>query len=170
MCMRYLDTVFSWVRSHRALVQTFLALCIIAIPFVFRPYAVTGGSMEPNFHEGQTVIIETLTPHIHITRGEVLVIRNPHDHAVVEIKRVVGLPGEKIEIGDFGVRAIRTDGTSQHFAAGTLIGGEKNGLFTMQLGPEDYLVLGDNRSKSSDSRTFGAVQSADILGRVLTLR
>lgn len=161
---------------------TVLAFAILTLPFIFRPYVVTGGSMEPAYHEGQVVWAEKLTPHFHVWRGEVLVIRNPHDKRVVEIKRVIGLPGELVEMGSEGVTVIReckgekgekgeergeTGECSVSFPTGTIIGGEFNGTFRIKLGPEDYFVLGDNRSKSSDSRTFGAVQKTDIIGSVL---
>ncbi len=161
---------------------TVLAFAILTLPFIFRPYVVTGGSMEPAYHEGQVVWAEKLTPHFHVWRGEVLVIRNPHDKRVVEIKRVIGLPGELVEMGSEGVTVIReckgekgekgeergeTGECSVSFPTGTIIGGEFNGTFRIKLGPEDYLVLGDNRSKSSDSRTFGAVQKSDIIGSVV---
>lgn len=166
-------------RSLRQYGSWMLLIVILSLPLIFRPYVVTGGSMEPVYHEGQVVWAEKLTPHFHVWRGEVLVIRNPHDKRVVEIKRVIGLPGETVLMGSEGVTVIReckgekgeergeTGECSVSFPTGTLVGGTGNGTFRIKLGPEDYFVLGDNRSKSSDSRTFGAVQKSDIIGSVV---
>lgn len=144
-----------------------LALGILMLPFIFRTYVVSGGSMEPTYHEGTVLLTENLTPHLRVWRGAVLVIRNPHDHAVTEVKRVVGLPGEDVTIGQNNVTVVHPDGRAETFGPDTAIGLGQTGFFQIKLGPEDYFVLGDNRSKSSDSRAFGAVQAADIKARVI---
>lgn len=144
--------------------MTLVVLLILSLPFIFRFYVVTGGSMEPAYSEGQIVLIETLTPRLYIWRGEVLVIRNPHDRAVVDIKRVVGLPNERITLGEGSVTATVSGRATTY---GPPVGLPSTGFFDMKLGPEDYMVLGDNRSKSSDSRTFGAVQKPDVIGHVI---
>ena len=146
---------------------TVAALCLLSLPFVFRPYAVTGGSMEPTLHEGEVVLSEKLTYRFHISRGEIIVFRNPHEKHVIEVKRVIGLPSETIEMGSEGVTVTDEKGRSTKYETGSIVGGTGNGTFRIKLGPEDYLVLGDNRSKSSDSRTFGAVQKSDIIGSVV---
>ena len=143
------------------------ALLILSLPFIFRPFAVTGGSMSPTYAEGDTVLAEKLTHRFYVSRGEVLVIRNPHQKEVIEIKRVIGLPNETVETGESGVTVTDEEGKSTKYETGSTIGGEYNGTFRIKLGPEDYLVLGDNRSKSSDSRSFGAVQKSDIIGHVM---
>lgn len=164
--------------KHYPLITTAAAVLILSSLFFIRPFAVTGGSMEPTYGEGDVLVVESLTPHMYIWRGEVLVIRNPHDKSVTEIKRVIGLPNETVEVGSDGVtinpgcsrgalEALKGAPCNISFAAGTLVGGTGNGTFRIKLGPEDYMVLGDNRSKSSDSRTFGAVQQPDIIGHVL---
>lgn len=136
---------------------------ILLLPFFVRPYRVSGGSMEPTYGEGQIVFLETITPHLRMWRGEVLVMRNPHDHRVVDIKRVVGLPGEDITLGENSVTATKS-GHAQSF--GAPVGREGTSFFSMHLGEEDYMVLGDNRSHSTDSRSFGAVQMSDVIGHV----
>jgi len=151
--------------KKRNIYITILALIALTLPFIFRPYVVTGGSMEPTYHEGQIVLVETLTPLFYVWRGEVLVMRNPHDKNVTEIKRVIGLPNEDVNLGQNSVTVTHPDGRSETF--GPPIGAPQTELFHMYLGPSDYMVLGDNRSKSSDSRSFGAVQKQDIIGRVI---
>lgn len=144
-----------------------LLLCALALPFTVRPYAVTGVSMQPTFHEGEVVWVERISSLVYRWRGEVIVFRNPHQREVVDIKRIVGLPRETVDVDQSGV-TITSDGTRTQFAEGTLIGGTRNDPkpFHMYLGPRDYLVLGDNRQQSSDSRSFGAVQPQDVIGHV----
>jgi signal peptidase I len=149
----------------RPLYATVAALVLLSLPFIFRPYIVTGGSMEPAYSEGQVVLVETLTPYFSVWRGEVLVIRNPHDHSVTDIKRVVGLPNEDVNLGENSITVTHSDGHAETF--GPPLGEPGTAFFHMHLGPEDYMVLGDNRSKSTDSRDFGAVQAGDIIGHVL---
>ncbi len=152
--------------TFKEVAWTMLAVCILLPLFFVKPFAVAGGSMEPTYHQRDVLIAQSITTHLHIARGEVLVIRNPHNHAVVEVKRVVGLPNEDITLASSSVIVKHQDGSTETFGPGTSVGLPFTAPFTMHLGPEDYMVLGDNRSQSSDSRTFGAVQSSDILGSV----
>lgn len=127
---------------------------------------IGGGSMEPTLHENSRIVFDTLTYHLTgIHRGDILIFTNPHDTSVVEVKRVVGLPGEVVE-AQGGTISITKDGNTTEIPQGTPVGGSATGDFKVVLGPEDYYVLGDNRSHSSDSRDFGAVQAVNIIGRV----
>src|SRR3989344_4663811 len=89
--------------KYKKQITTSAALLILALPFIFRPYVVTGGSMEPTYSEGTVVIAEKLTHRFHVSRGAIIVMRNPHEKHVIEIKRVIGLPNETIEMGSEGV-------------------------------------------------------------------
>lgn len=120
-------------------ITTFTAL-ILSLPFVLGFYVVEGDSMAPTFTNGDVLLVEKLSYRIYKPqRGELLVFYNPHNRRETLVKRVIGLPNERVELEDF----------------------------IMQLGPNDYFVLGDNRSLSSDSRTFGAVQKTDMIGRAI---
>src|SRR3989344_2466148 len=163
-----MKTLFAFVRKHRNTIITVLSIIAVSLPFFIHPYVVRGGSMTPTLSEGERLVVETLSLRIvPPKRGEILIFRNPHDKSVVEIKRVIGLPTETVELDGSGVTVIYADGTQEHFENGTDIGGTSNSQYRIHLGPEDYFVLGDNRSQSSDSRTFGGVQKADLIGRVI---
>lgn len=151
------------------MIITALAISIALLPFVVHPYVVTGVSMEPTFKEGTLVLAEKVSHHFHVWRGEIIVTRNPHEKSVIEVKRVIGLPNELIEMNKDGVTVTDGKGKRVTYAPGTQIGGRQadSDMFRIQLGPEDYFVLGDNRSQSDDSRVFGAVQEADVLGAVI---
>ena len=147
-----------------------LIFCAVGLLiYSVRVAAVTGSSMEPALREGSRIVFDRLTVRFTgINRGDVIVFRNPKDAGITEVKRVVGLPGERVLIEGGTIAVTPPGGRLQEFPQGTLIGGSGGiGDFTIQLGPEEYFVLGDNRKKSTDSRDFGAVRPADIVGRVI---
>ncbi len=164
----------------------FLALVII-VPirvFLFQPFIVRGASMEPNFHEKQYLIINefgyknvelfggkfTVEPRKKLNRGESIVFRAPHQFKDFYIKRVVGIPGESVQVKD-GIVTIfsqqRPDGYVLDESAYLPVGRRTTGDVKHTLGADEYFVLGDNRNASSDSRVFGPIKSTDVIGRVL---
>ena len=144
-------------------------VAVVLLIYSVRVATVTGGSMEPSLHEGSRIVFDRLTVRFTgINRGDVIVFRNPKDAGITEVKRVVGLPGERVLIEGGTISVTPPGGRLQEFPQGTLIGGSGGiGDFTIQLGPEEYFVLGDNRKKSTDSRDFGAVRPVNIKGRVI---
>ncbi len=173
----------------RTTVLLVVCVAIIALPWVVRPYRVQGGSMYPTLKDGQVVFIETISQYVmRPSRGEIMVLHNPHKPSETDIKRVIGLPGETVHVlpdrvviskacgGASGAPLashlaprLPEDGPCQTtYATSTPIGRGNNGIvFDMFLGPHDYFVLGDDRRDSSDSRLFGAVQEENIIGRVI---
>jgi len=149
----------------------FLVL-ILSLPFVFKPYAVSQTSMEPALADGDIILVDRVSHHFFSPhRGEIVVLHNPHKLVETDVKRVVGLPGETVQVRTTDIVITHADGSEETFASSTTIGGGMRGAngvsFTMKLGSEDYFVLGDNRESSRDSRFFGAAQSADFMGRAL---
>lgn len=136
--------------------------------FVFQPFYVSGPSMEPNFYNNDYLIIEKVTYYFRDpSRGEVIIFQspvNPKDHL---IKRVIGLPNEKlvIERGQILVYNRQfSQGlalTEKYLAVGTATPGQ----ITIELKEDEYYVLGDNRNMSLDSRSFGPIKEKDITGR-----
>jgi signal peptidase I len=160
-------------------VKIVLIALVIIIPiryFVFQPFIVSGSSMEPNFQDGQYLVIDELTYHFREPRrGEVVVMRYPRDPKQYFIKRVIGLPGEKIQI-DNGKVTIYNDANPEGVALDesylpnqgltyphdtVLVGGSK----TITLGKDEYFMMGDNRLASSDSRDWGPLPSEDLVGK-----
>lgn len=156
---------FKIKKSH---VVTLAAALVLALPFAFGLYRVEGGSMEPTLAHGSVVLVERLSRFVlPPMREEIFVIRNPHNRAQVEVKRVIGLPKEDVAMGVNNVTIVHTNGVAETYGPDTVVGQGSTEFFRMQLGPHDYFVLGDNRAQSSDSREFGAVQQRDIIGRVV---
>lgn len=151
----------------------FLSACLIFLPFVFPLFVVQGDSMEFTYHNQDVVLVDTLT-HLVLPprRGEVLALHNPHKPTETIIKRVVALPGERVEVLEDALRITKQDGSQETFTELLGAGSTKKNILeaSMNLGPLDYYVLGDNRPSSLDSRLFGAVQLQDIIGRPISFR
>lgn len=123
-------------------------------------FQVRGSSMEPTMHDGQYLVISKLTYWIHPPeRGDIIVFHPPHDPAEDYIKRIVGLPGERVEIRD-GV--VWVDGT---VLEESYIASHASYSNAWSLGDEEYFVLGDNRSNSDDSHNWGMLPQENIVGK-----
>ena len=147
---------------------------VIVIPiryFIFQPFFVKGASMEPNFSNGDYLIVDELSYHFREPkRGEVVVFKSPNKTSQMYIKRIIGLPGETVEIKDGKIIVYLTpfsDGSfldeSEYLSYNVYTPGEMR----ISLGDNEYFVLGDNRSYSSDSRIWGPLIREDIIGRVV---
>jgi len=175
---------FGGFTSTALLIWDFLKIVLVALViilpiryFVFQPFIVSGSSMEPNFRDGQYLIIDELSYHFHQpSRGDVIVMRYPRDPKQYYIKRVIGLPGEKIQI-DNGKVTIFNEQSPEGVTLNesylsnqglsyphdtVLVGGNK----TLTLTADQYFMMGDNRLASSDSRDWGPLPSEDIIGKV----
>ncbi len=144
---------------------------VIVIPiryFLFQPFLVKGASMEPNFQSSDYLVIDEITYKFRTPeRGEVVVFRYPHDLSQRYIKRIIGLPGETVEIKDGKLLISNNFETkildeSNYLSPGT----NTPGNVKITLDDNDYFVLGDNRNASSDSRSWGTLPKKDIIGRV----
>lgn len=151
-------------------VQIFVIAAAIIIPvryFLIQPFIVKGASMEDNYFDGEYLVIDELTPRFRpYERGEVVVFRPPNGSDTHYIKRIIGLPGESVEIKD-GTITIFND----EFPNGIAIEEDYIHEYTVghqrvDLGLDEYYLLGDNRDQSLDSRKFGAVHESAITGRV----
>ncbi len=146
-----------------------LALAII-LPvryFLIQPFVVKGASMEPNFYDSEYLIIDELTFRFrNPERGEIVVFRPPQHDDQYYIKRVIGLPGETIEIRN-GLITIYNDEYPNGFTLEeSYITEVTEGRDRRTLAADEYYLLGDNRDASLDSRYFGAVNIDEFIGRV----
>ncbi len=145
---------------------------LIVVPiryFVFQPFFVRGQSMEPNFHNGDYLIIDELTYQFRAPqRGEVVVFKYPNDPSQRYIKRIIGLPGETIKIQSGGVSIYKDDVLQTLDEADYLAPFlQTSGDTEITLNQDEYFVLGDNRPLSADSRRWGTLPEEDIIGRVI---
>ncbi len=145
---------------------------LIVIPiryFIFQPFFVNGQSMEPNFTDGDYLIIDEISYRFSPPqRGEVIVFRYPNDPSQRYIKRIIGLPGETIVIKDEQVGVIN-ESYSWYLNESDYLGNisQTPGEIMITLGENEYFVMGDNRDASYDSRRWGALEEDKIIGRVV---
>lgn len=157
------QTKANWGNAARELVETVLLTLVIffMIRFAIENYRIEGYSMEPNFHDGQFLLVSKiqylLAPP---QRGDVIIFRYPLNPKKNFIKRVIGLPGEKVEIraGKVFVNGVRIQEAYPFNFADYDYG-------PITVGAEEYFVLGDNRPESSDSHSWGLLPTKDLIGK-----
>ena len=146
------------------------ALIVIPIRlFIFQPFFVKGQSMEPNFENGDYLIVDELSYRFQEPqRGEVVVFKYPNDISQRYIKRIIGLPGETIEIKEGKIEVFNQQGEkvlneTNYLPQDIFTAGDTN----ITLKGDEYFVLGDNRLASADSRRWGPLPKKDIIGKVI---
>lgn len=147
-----------------------LIALIIVVPirmFVAQPFIVSGASMQNTFHTGEYLIVDQLTYHVReAARGEVIVFRYPKDPSKFFIKRVIGVPGDTINIEGSTVRISNAANPNGFILDEPYVKSMANGTtITEVMGDREYFVMGDNRDQSSDSRIWGVLQEERIIGR-----
>ncbi len=154
------------------LIKTAAIVAVIAFVirfFVVEPFIVQGSSMEPSFHNLDYLIIEKVTDNLKggYSRGDVVVFHPPNQPRQNFIKRVIGLPGEMVFIGNSQVM-IQNQANPKGFVLPEdylAVGTETEGTIKTNLGFDQYYLLGDNRANSKDSRSFGPIDKIKIVGR-----
>lgn len=172
------------------MVRVFVLAVVIIIPvrvFLFQPFFVQGSSMEPNFEDGQYLVVSEfgykqtdfgwsdepffqVTPWKDVARQDVLVFRFPKNPKEFFIKRVIGLPGEAVEIRKGKVIIYNDehpDGfvldESAYLSPAILT----QDMPRMEVPEHQYFMMGDNRMFSYDSRAIGPIGEDKVIGRVL---
>jgi signal peptidase I len=142
--------------------------------FLVQPFLVSGSSMSPNFQNGDYVLVDELTYHFEPPqRGDVIVFHdpNPGDYSTYFIKRVIGLPGEHVVIKNNTITVYNSAHPQgfvldeSYLPAGTETT-VASGTGDYLLSSSTYLALGDNRPFSFDSRSWGPLPAANIVGVV----
>ena len=159
------------------LVQTLVLTVVIFLgvqAFVAQPFKVEGGSMENTLLPGQYVLVDKLTPHwAPYARGDIIVLAPPtgasQDGVTPFIKRVIGLPGDRVELSDgsVSVNGVALDEPYLYPGSGLREPTDPSiGHASTWLVPDGQLfVMGDHRQDSSDSRAFGPIEIAHVVGR-----
>lgn len=149
------------------LINIFFAalVSILVFLFLFSPYRVVGDSMQPVLRHGDKVLISNSLLTGEIQRFDIVVIRPPGMKGKKLVKRVVGLPGESIEIRS-GELLINNSLIREPFLAesGDVISRSLH-VKKLQIPSRSYFLLGDHRDKSTDSRSFGPLERKRILGK-----
>ncbi|PIR68252.1 signal peptidase I [Candidatus Nomurabacteria bacterium CG10_big_fil_rev_8_21_14_0_10_35_16] len=142
---------------------------IIVIPvriFIAQPFIVSGSSMVPTFQNGDYLIVDEISYRLkNPERFDVIVFRYPHDQTKFFIKRIIGLPNEEIVINNGIVTIINPEHPDGFILDQPYVKNESKSNEHLKLKENEYFVMGDNRSASSDSRYWGALTKNLIMGK-----
>ncbi len=172
------------------IVKVFILALVIITPirvFLFQPFFVQGASMEPNFENGEYLIINELgyketdigiggkelfsvSPFKNLERGDTIVFKYPKDPKQYFIKRIVGLPGEKVKVSNGKVYIFNKENPdgfvldeSGYLSKEITTPGD----LVQQLSETEYFAMGDNRFYRHDSRAWGPLDEKFVIGKVL---
>ncbi len=153
----------------RDVIKFALIILLVVVPvrlFIAQPFIVNGASMDPTFSNGQYLIVDQISYRFQDPqRGDVVVFKYPNDPNQFFIKRIVGLPGERVRIVNSSVVIYNEEFPSGMTLNEPYVEVYRDEEIDTELSSGEYYVLGDNRKASSDSRTWGALDSDFIVGR-----
>ena len=152
--------------------QTFLlagSVFLVIYLFLFRPFQVSGSSMYPNFEDREYVLTNIIGKHFSDPkRGDVIVFQSPTETDKDFIKRVIGLPEDTVMLkeGDIYINGQKIDqSTFLSNDVKTFSGAFLKEAQPVVIPADEYVVMGDNRGNSSDSREWGFVKKGEIVGQ-----
>ena len=162
----------SFLYALREIIEiVFIAVLVVSgvRSCLVQPSLVSGASMEPNFHGGDYILINELSYRFRTPdRGEVVVFRYPGDERTFFIKRIIGLPGERVVITEGKLYIYNKEHpngiqiTESYLPLDLKTAGEKD----VTLGDNEFFVMGDNRDASFDSRQWGPLKRSEVVGSV----
>lgn len=148
-----------------------LMIAVLVVVFIVQPVKVEGTSMLPRLHDGERIFVNKLIYYDEyrwaptIDRGDIVVFWFPDDPSKSYIKRVVGLPGDMVEIHEGIVRVNGLDLNETYLDSSRNLAHRSQPAVYVK--PNYYFVMGDNRDNSSDSRIWGLVPKKYIYGKAL---
>jgi signal peptidase I len=154
----------SWMMLRELIETIVLSLVIfLLIRQVVQNYRIESHSMQPNFYEGEFILVNKLAYRLGTPeRGDVLVFHNPNNPEEDYIKRIIGLPGDTLEIHD-GLIFINGKPLREEFPTNEIPRAQSYGPVVIE--PDHLFVMGDNRPQSQDSRVFGQLPENLIVGK-----
>jgi signal peptidase I len=153
----------SWIRD--LLVSVFLAILVIL--FLYQPVKVEGTSMMPALVDQERIFINKFVYRFgmgDISRGDLVVFWFPGDPTKSYIKRVIGVPGDTVEV-DNGTVIVNGQRLEESYVLSEFRDRQSMAPFKVQ--PDEFFVMGDHRSSSNDSRSWGSVPRKYIYGKAV---
>lgn len=167
--MSFIKGIIEFVMDILETVVFIGSLFIVLYLFIMQPNQVKGASMEPTFQSGDYIFTSKVTYKFrNPQRGDVVVFKSPRNPDIDYIKRIIGLPGDKIVISN-GVITVNGNVLDEKYLS------DKTNLWEtgfakenvpIVVSKEEIFVMGDNRPRSSDSREFGPIPLESIIGQV----
>lgn len=149
-------------------VDILLILGLLFRSFILQPFLVEGSSMEPNFHNREFLLVDRISYKFNQPqRGQVIIFKFPKNPSEDYIKRIIGVPGDNIKV-EAGQVYVNGNIISQDFlpdGAQTNVSSSRSNSLELTLNQNEFFVMGDNRDNSSDSREWGIVPQANLIGR-----
>ncbi|MBP9997325.1 MAG: signal peptidase I [Lachnospiraceae bacterium] len=146
-----------------------LVAAYLVVHYIGQRTEVIGGSMELTLFDGDNLIVDKISYRFRQPkRFEIVVFPYRYDTDTLYIKRVIGLPGEKVQITNEGDILINGNKLSEHYGRETMLDPGRAAV-EIELGDDEYFVLGDNRNNSRDSRweDVGSISKDEIVGRAI---
>lgn len=162
--MRYF--LLSIIETVEVALIAFISVFLVR-SFLVQPFLVSGDSMEPNFSDGNYLLVDELSYRFREPeRGEVVIFKFPDNPSVYYIKRIIGLPGEKISVKNGDVVVFNKENPEGEKLDEKYIPVDfrTSGDVEMTLNDTQYFVMGDNRMYSFDSRSWGALDNKYLIG------
>lgn len=159
-------SIFRELLSWIIYIVCIVGISLLIITYVGQRTRVDGHSMEPTLSDGDNLIVDKISYRFREPeRYEIVVFPYRYEENVYYIKRIIGLPGETVQVVD-GYVYINGEMLDEHYGAEVM---ENPGIAAepITLGEDEYFVLGDNRNHSSDSRaeTVGVIHRDELMGR-----
>ena len=165
----FMEQIKTRAQSFWELVRFAIIALIIVIPiriFVAEPFVVSGLSMFPTFNNGDYLIVDKISYELGTPqRDDVVVFRYPNDTTKFFIKRIIGLPNETVDINGNTVTITNATHPQGFQLDQPFVQNPADNDTHFVLGSNEYFVMGDNRSASSDSRYWGAVKKSLLVGK-----
>ncbi len=166
--MWLLKMFWSFVLDFIETIVVSLAIFVLVYLFLFQPHQVDGQSMVPTFQNGEYILTDKVSYRLHApSRGDVIVFHSPQDEKVDFIKRIIGVPGDSVMVKG-GYTYLNGNKLDEQYIndPGAVTQGKflREGV-AVEVPTGEYIVMGDNRLHSSDSREWGLVTAQEIVGR-----
>ncbi|MHB8461065.1 MAG: signal peptidase I [Vulcanimicrobiaceae bacterium] len=154
------------LRGGIALLAQLIVLLALVAAFFMRVYPILGPSMEPQFTSGEYVVINTVAYRFAgPQRGDIVAfLHRSEGTEQTFIKRVIGLPGDRVSI-DRGQVVVNGTPLQEPY----VLHHDTQAMSQIVVAPGQLFVLGDNRPDSEDSRAFGSIAQSDVVGRAIAI-